>query len=79
MRVERRRPLELFHSALEICVPEGRPVIENSWPIPYSEGVERGSRSKARSEAAALPASVPSAMSSGVIANRKVCLPVRWP
>ena len=40
--VERRRPLHLYHSALEVCVPEGRFVIENAWPIPDTDGAARG-------------------------------------
>jgi len=40
--VERRRPLDLYHSALEVRVPEGRYVIENSWPIPAADGATRG-------------------------------------
>jgi hypothetical protein len=40
--VQRRRPLDLYHSALEVRVPEGRFVIENSWPIPDAEGASRG-------------------------------------
>jgi hypothetical protein len=39
---ERRRPLDLYHSALEVRVPEGRFVIENCWPIPDGEGTARG-------------------------------------
>lgn len=41
-RRERRRPLDLYHSALEITVPEGRFVIENSWPIPGGNEAMRG-------------------------------------
>ena len=41
-RLERRRPLDLYHSALEVRVPEGRFVIENSWPIPDGDGASRG-------------------------------------
>jgi hypothetical protein len=41
-RRERRRPLDLYHSALEIRVAEGRFVIENSWPIPDPNGAARG-------------------------------------
>ena len=41
-RRERRRPLDLYHSALEVRVPEGRFVIENSWPIPDGDGASRG-------------------------------------
>jgi hypothetical protein len=40
--LERRRPLDLYHSALEVRVPEGRFVIENSWPIPDTHGAWRG-------------------------------------
>jgi hypothetical protein len=39
---ERRRPLDLYHSALEVRVPEGRFVIENCWPIPDGHGAGRG-------------------------------------
>ena len=41
-RRQRRRPFDLYHSALEITVPEGRFVIENSWPIPSDNGDMRG-------------------------------------
>lgn len=41
-RLERRAPLDLYHSALEVCVPEGRFVIENAWPIPDADGGRRG-------------------------------------
>jgi hypothetical protein len=41
-RRERRRPFDLYHSALEVSVPEGRFVIENSWPIPDDDGASRG-------------------------------------
>jgi hypothetical protein len=41
-RLERRRPLDLYHTALEVRVPEGRFVIENSWPIPDDDGASRG-------------------------------------
>jgi hypothetical protein len=40
--LERRRPLDLYHSALEVRLPEGRFVIENSWPIPAADGASRG-------------------------------------
>jgi hypothetical protein len=40
--LERRRPLDLYHSALEVRVPEGRFVIENAWPIPDAHGASRG-------------------------------------
>jgi hypothetical protein len=39
---ERRRPLDLYHSALEVCVPGGRFIVENAWPIPDSDGASRG-------------------------------------
>lgn len=39
---ERRRPLDLYHSALEVRVPEGRFVIETAWPIPDDEPASRG-------------------------------------
>jgi hypothetical protein len=39
---ERRRSLDLYHSALEVRVPEGRFVIENCWPIPDGDGTARG-------------------------------------
>jgi hypothetical protein len=41
-RLERRRPLDLYHSALVVRVPEGRFVIENAWPIPDADGASRG-------------------------------------
>jgi len=40
-RLERRPPCDLYHSALEVRVPEGRFVIEQT-PIPDSNGGERG-------------------------------------
>lgn len=41
-RREHRSPLDLYHSALEVRVPEGRFVIEDAWPIPDAEGSSRG-------------------------------------
>jgi hypothetical protein len=41
-RRERRRPLDLYHTALVVRVPEGRFVIENSWPTPAADGAARG-------------------------------------
>lgn len=41
-RRERRRPLDLYHTALEVTVPEGRFIIENAWPIPDEYGASRG-------------------------------------
>jgi hypothetical protein len=40
--VERRHPLDLYHSALEVRVPEGRYIVENSWPVPAADGASRG-------------------------------------
>ena len=40
--LEHRRPLDLYHTALVVRVPEGRFVIENSWPIPAGDGTARG-------------------------------------
>jgi hypothetical protein len=36
--LERRRSLDLYHSALIVRVPEGRFVIEDAWPIPDADG-----------------------------------------
>ena len=41
-RHERRPPLDLYHIALEVHVPEGRFIIENAWPIPDVDGASRG-------------------------------------
>ena len=41
-RLEHRRPLDLYHSALVIRLPEGRFVVENCWPIPNADGPSRG-------------------------------------
>ena len=40
--LERRRPLDLYHSALVVRLPEGRFVVENCWPIPDADGRSRG-------------------------------------
>ena len=40
--VQRRPPLDLYHTALEVQLPEGRYVIENSWPIPDTDVTARG-------------------------------------
>lgn len=40
-RLERRAPCDLYHSALEVRVPAGRFVIEQT-PVPDSNGEERG-------------------------------------
>ena len=39
--IERRRRYDLYHSALEVHVPEGRYVIESA-PVPGAPGEERG-------------------------------------
>jgi hypothetical protein len=39
---EQRRALRLYHTALEVRVPEGRFIIENAWPIPDADGASRG-------------------------------------
>jgi hypothetical protein len=41
-RVERRRPLDLYHTALEVRLPEGRFTIENAWPSPDAHTEARG-------------------------------------
>ena len=51
-RPERRTPLDLYHSALEVHVPKGRFVIEQAWPIPTPMGHRAAWWSKARSEPA---------------------------
>ena len=40
--LDARQALDLYHSALEVCLPEGRFVIEVSWPIQDAEGASRG-------------------------------------
>jgi hypothetical protein len=40
--LERRRPLDLYHSALEVRLGGERFVVENSWPIPDAAGRSRG-------------------------------------
>ena len=39
---DRRRAFDLYHSALQVRVPEGRYVIEMAWPIPDRDGAHRG-------------------------------------
>jgi hypothetical protein len=39
---ERRRAFDLYHSALQVHVPEGRFVIETAWPIPDAHPAARG-------------------------------------
>jgi hypothetical protein len=39
---EHRQSFELYHSALQVSVADGRSVIEMAWPIPDGKGVSRG-------------------------------------
>ena len=39
---EHRQPFDLYHSALQVRVAEGRSVIEMAWPIPDGNGASRG-------------------------------------
>jgi hypothetical protein len=41
-RFERRRPLDLYHTALEVRVAEGRFTIENLWPSSDADIASRG-------------------------------------
>ncbi len=41
-RAERRRPLDLYHTALEVRLPEGRFVVETMWPSPDGDTTSRG-------------------------------------
>lgn len=41
-RREKRKPLDLYHTALEVYLPEGRYVIENAWPSPDRNIETRG-------------------------------------
>lgn len=41
-RRERRAPLDLYHTALEVWLPEGRFVVETMWPRPDRVGGARG-------------------------------------
>jgi hypothetical protein len=40
--LQHRHPLDLYHSALEVRLPDGRFIVENAWPIPNAEGELRG-------------------------------------
>lgn len=40
--IEGRRPLDLYHAALEIRLPEGRFIVENAWPSPDTNIASRG-------------------------------------
>lgn len=39
---ERRRPLALYHTALQVYLPEGRFVVETMWPSPDDDTRSRG-------------------------------------
>jgi hypothetical protein len=41
-RWERRRPLDLYHTALEVRLPEGRFIVETMWPSPDEDTASRG-------------------------------------
>jgi hypothetical protein len=41
-RLERRRPLDIYHTALEVAVPEGPFVVETMWPSPDDDTGSRG-------------------------------------
>jgi hypothetical protein len=41
-RLERRQPLDLYHTALEMRLPEGRFTVENAWPSPDIDVAARG-------------------------------------
>lgn len=41
-RRQGRRPLDLYHTALEVHLPEGRFTIENAWPSPDGNLESRG-------------------------------------
>ena len=41
-RTERRTPLQLHHTALEVRLPEGHFTIENAWPRPNRDTASRG-------------------------------------
>jgi hypothetical protein len=39
---EKRPRLDLYHTALQVRVPEGRFIVENAWPSPNSDTASRG-------------------------------------
>jgi hypothetical protein len=41
-RLEKRRPLDLLHTALEVRTDRGRFVVENAWPSPDADTGSRG-------------------------------------
>jgi hypothetical protein len=40
--LEKRPRRDLYHTALQVRLPEGRFVVENAWPSPNSDGASRG-------------------------------------
>lgn len=41
-RVEHREPADLYHTALQVLMPEGLFAIENAWPSPDANTISRG-------------------------------------
>lgn len=41
-RLARREPLDLYHTALQVHIPEGRFVVETMWPSPDADTASRG-------------------------------------
>lgn len=41
-RRQHRRPLDLYHTALEVWLPDGRFTVENAWPSPDADLASRG-------------------------------------
>jgi hypothetical protein len=41
-RLARREPLDLYHTALQVHLPEGRFVVETMWPSPDGDTASRG-------------------------------------
>jgi hypothetical protein len=41
-RLEHRRPCALYHTALQVHIPEGRFVVETMWPSPDADTGSRG-------------------------------------
>jgi hypothetical protein len=41
-RLQRRRPLALYHTAMRVHVPEGTFVVETMWPSPSGDPASRG-------------------------------------
>jgi hypothetical protein len=41
-RREGRKPFDLYHTALEVRLPDGRYIVENAWPSPDGDVASRG-------------------------------------